>query len=348
MTTREGIVIKNVYYMLAYAFRSLNSEQFKSVEAEDFDHIHDLFASILSKGIARQLKQGLYREYVVHNEDLATLRGKIDLSGTIKLRLAQRRRLACEYDELSENNFLNQVVKSTALLLLRHGDVKAKHREALKKVVLFFSSIDEIELVAVRWSDIRFGRNSQSYRILISICQLVVKGLLISSTSGDLKLMSFIDDQEMSRLYEKFILEYFREHRPDLGPRAPRIDWALEAGEPTLLPTMQSDIVLTTANRILIIDAKYYSKNLQVNFDRHTVHSNNLYQVFAYVKNAEITHQDMIVSGMLLYAKTEAETQPEAGWRIGGSELAVTTLDLRQDFAGIARKLNEIAEEFAS
>lgn len=344
MTNSERIVIKNVYYMLAYAFRSLNSEQFKSVEAEEFDHIHDLFAAIMSKGIARQLKQGLYREYVVHNDDLATLRGKIDLPGTTKLRLAQRRQLACEYDELAENNQLNQIVKSTALLLLRHGDVKAAHRAALKKLLLFFSNVDEIELTSVRWSSIRFARNNQSYRILVSICQLVVEGMLISNTSGEHKLMSFIDDQEMSRLYEKFILEFYREHWADLKPRASRIEWAIEEGERTMLPMMQSDITLMSGERLLIIDAKYYSKNLQVNYERQTVHSNNIYQVFTYVKNAEATNPDMHVAGMLLYAETDSEIQPDARWRIGGNDFAVTTLDLRQEFAGIAHKLDEIAE----
>lgn len=344
MTTSESIVIKNVYYMLAYAFRSLNSEQFKSVETEDFDHIHDLFAAIISKGIARQLKRGLYREYIVHTDDLAALRGKVDLPGTTKLRLAQRRQLTCEYDELSENNYLNQIVKSTALLLLRHGDVKPSHRAALKKLLLFFSNVDEVELSIVRWSNIRFGRNNQSYRMLVSICQLVVEGMLISNTSGEHKLMSFIDDQEMSRLYEKFILEYFKEHRPDLKPRASQIDWALEEGERTLLPTMQSDITLSSGDRILIIDAKYYSKNLQVHFDRHTVHSNNIYQVFTYVKNTEETHPNMDVSGMLLYAETVAEIQPDTSWRIGGSDFSVTTLDLHQDFEGISRKLDEVAD----
>ena len=81
-----------------------------------------------------------------------------------------------------------------------------------------------------------------------------------------------------------------------------------------------------------------------MNFNRRTVHSNNLYQVFTYVKNAEITRQDLEVSGMLLYAETDADVQPEARWSIGGSDIAVTTLDLGQDFAGIARKLDEIAD----
>lgn len=329
--------------MLAYAFRGLNAAQFNSIAAEEFDHIHDLFAAILSKGIARQLKQGLYREYVAHAEDLVSLRGKIDLPGTTKLRLAQRHQLACEYDELSENNQLNQIVKSTTLLLLRHGEVKSTHRAELKKLLSFFSSIDELELASVRWSAIAFGRNSQSYRVLVGICQLVVQGMLLSDSSGEHKLMSFVDDQAMSRLYEKFILEYYKKHRPELKPCASWIEWALEDGERTMLPMMQSDVTLSYGARRLIIDAKYYSKNMQENYGRQKVHSNNLYQVFTYVKNTEAGNPGLEVAGMLLYAETAAAVQPDAEWRIGGSDFVATTLDLRQDFASIARKLDDIA-----
>lgn len=33
--------------------------------------MHNLFAAILAKGIGRQLKQGLYREYLNRKEDVA-------------------------------------------------------------------------------------------------------------------------------------------------------------------------------------------------------------------------------------------------------------------------------------
>lgn len=65
------------------------------------------FAAILGKGVANQLKQGLYKEYILQSEELSVLRGKLNLQGTIKNRTQHRQKLACEYDELSENNLLN-------------------------------------------------------------------------------------------------------------------------------------------------------------------------------------------------------------------------------------------------
>lgn len=80
-----------------------------------------------------------------------------------------------------------------------------------------------------------------------------------------------------------------------------------------MLPVMQTDITLTKGEKTLIIDAKYYSSTLQQHYDRMTIYSNNLYQIFTYVKNKEVELKDKPheISGMLLYAKTDEETYPD-------------------------------------
>ena len=102
--------------MLSYAFTTLNQGGYEDIATEEFENIHNLFAAILAKGIGRQLKQGLYREYLNQKETVTAVRGKIDIPGTIQNRLARRQVLTCEYDELSENNLLNQILKTTVTL----------------------------------------------------------------------------------------------------------------------------------------------------------------------------------------------------------------------------------------
>ena len=51
--------------MLTYAFQSLRQSNYDLVAAEEFENIHDMFSAILGKGVASQLKQGLYREYIL-------------------------------------------------------------------------------------------------------------------------------------------------------------------------------------------------------------------------------------------------------------------------------------------
>lgn len=57
-TDKDSILVKNIYYMLSYAFKALRQDTFQKVGAESFDNAESLFAAILSNGIGQQLKQG--------------------------------------------------------------------------------------------------------------------------------------------------------------------------------------------------------------------------------------------------------------------------------------------------
>lgn len=347
MIKDKSIFIKNIYYMLSYAFTTLTPTQDDEIAAEEFDNIHNLFAAILAKGIGQQLKQGLYREYLNRKEDMPVMRGKIDMPGTIKNKLARKQVLTCEYDELSENNLLNQILKTTVMLLIRHAKVDAEYKSDLKKEMLFFSEVDTIEPTSIKWTTIRFQRSNQSYRMLISLCQFILEGMLLTTDQGEYKMASFADEQHMCRLYEKFILEYFSKEYPILNVRSSQIPWALDDGISTMLPVMQSDITISYGNKVLIIDAKYYTHTTQVRYGTHTLHSNNLYQIFTYVKNKDSAFGEKVydVSGMLLYAQTDEIFQPNNTYMMSGNKISVKTLNLNCEFPEIAAQLNAIADE---
>lgn len=351
MTKDKSIFIKNIYYMLSYAFTPLKQSVYDDIQKESFDNIHNLFGAILSKGIGMQLKQGLYRTYINRVEPLSVVRGKIDMPGTIRNKLEHRMCVTCDYDELSENNLLNQILKSTVLLLLRQKDVDERYKAELKKEMLYFSAVDEIELSGIRWSDIRFQRNNRTYQLLLGICQLLMEGSLMTTEKGEYHLAHFIDEQRISRLYEKFILEYyaqeFGERIKEFSSRAAQIPWQLDDGYDALLPVMQTDITLTYGHQILIIDAKYYRRTIQTNYGVQTLHSGNLYQIFTYVKNkeAQLSGTGYKVSGMLLYAKTDEELVPDNIYQMSRNQISVKTLDLNQEFSEIEKQLKQIVKD---
>ena len=102
-----------------------------------------------------------------------------------------------------------------------------------------------------------------------------------------------------------------------------------------------------TKDKSILIDAKYYTRTMQTQYDVHTLHSANLYQIFTYVKNrdTEFGDQPHKVSGMLLYAKTDEMIQPDNIYQMSGNQISVKTLDLNREFSEIAKQLNEIVME---
>lgn len=338
------IPIKNIYYMLSYAFKALQEKGFKNLETEDFHNVVDMYAAILIKGVSLQIKRGFIKSYELKSEPLTTLKGKIDISESIKTNSLNKRQLYCHYDEFTENTYLNRIIKSTLILLLK-ADIEKSRKKEIKKLLLYFNNIDTLDLHQVQWNT-RYNRNNHTYRLLISICQLVFKGMLQSSKDGNSKLMNFIDDQAMSNLYEKFILEYYRKEHKNLNVSSSKIDWQLDDDNNYLLPDMKADIVIKDRSnkKILIIDAKYYQKNLSNYYETNKIHSFNLYQIFTYVKNESynIANQGYEISGMLLYAKTESEIQPLSVYEMSGNRISVNNLNLDDNFENIRNSLDNI------
>ena len=76
-----------------------------------------------------------------------------------------------------------------------------------------------------------------------------------------------------------------RKHYPELNPSAPMIEWDLTGKTDEFLPKMYTDITLENSSKILIIDTKCYSRILLEQYDKKSINSANLYQIYAYVKN---------------------------------------------------------------
>lgn len=335
--------------MLSYAFKELRKNNFTSVAKEKFDNIQDLFAELLFRGVSLLLKQGLHRGYVDMNDNLTTLRGKINLAETLKLRVRGSHKLNCEFDEFSENNMFNQIIGTTLDLLFKHHQIKSERRVKIKKILPFFSEVVNIDLKQVRWNTLKFDRNSLNYQLLIYLCYFLSNNYLFSQERGNYKHIGVTDTQKMSRLFEKFVLEYFRLEHPELKAASRQIDWNINKEESSaynILPILQTDIMLSFPDRTLIIDTKYYGETMQSKFDKRTIHSNNQNQIFTYVMNHDNSGNGK-TDGMLLYAKTQEEIHPDGHITYPrGNRTFYRTLDLYQDFDIIKCQLDSIAKMY--
>lgn len=337
------IPIQNIYYMLAYAFRILQTKEYQKMATEPFHNTAELCTALLLTGIATQCKKGLYQTYQPQKQPLSVLKGKIDATASFQTQSIAKKQLVCQYDDFSINTYPNRILKSTMLLLLK-ANITNTRKKALRKYLTYFQNVDTLHIHNIHWH-IPYHRNNQTYRMLLGICYLVVKGLLQTNANGSMTFMDFFDTQQMHRLYEKFVFSYYKQEFPQLKVTASQIAWQVDDGFCNMLPTMQTDIMLRYKNQCLIIDTKYYAQNMQTRFDTQKIHAHHLYQIFAYVKNQAAATPQNTVSGMLLYAKTEAQMQPHAVYHMGGNQISVKTLDLYCHFSEIAKQCNQIVWE---
>ncbi len=335
------INIQNIYYMLAYAFDVLHKEDYASLGQEDFDNVLDMYTAILSIGVNQLIKRGLGKEYIEETDDTSSIAGKILLSESIKKNTLTNKRVVCVRDEFSKNTYINKILKTTCYHLIKSKFVNKKYKKTLKREIMFFADVDSLDIRHINWNSLSYHRNNRIYQMLISICYLVVHGLLLNKDLGKTNVTNFMDNQKLYKLYERFVLKYYQRHFPEYAPKSCFIDWNIDDENNNLLPKMKTDITLSKNNKVLIIDTKMYNKMMQEYYNSKSQHSGNMYQIYSYVKNYD-KQKTGDVLGMLLYARTDEDYIPDNEYNIDGNKIFVSSLDLNKDFSAISLKLNEI------
>ena len=349
MSGSPKIPIKNIYYMLCYAWNTLQQKDDSLLGSEKFDNIYNLLARVMISGLNNLLKRGFHREYVECNEELSLVRGKIDVGNSIKRQLFRQRKLICDYDEFIYNVQFNQILKTTISTLVKCPLIDGLLKKELINMRNHFSNIDEIRLTKNVFSNLKYNRNNIHYKILVNICELIYSGLITNESDNTVRFSDFIKNEQMANLYEKFVLNFYKKHLPlrDFKVYSSKVRWDIDQDYNNIgmeyLPEMRTDIVIVNIqnNTQLIIDTKFYSSAFGKRNHSETkkLISNNLYQIYTYVNNSDFKGA---ISGMLLYPTTDEELNFE--YLIGGKVIMVKTLNLDADWDEIFQRLTEIAK----
>lgn len=341
------IPIRNIYYLLCYAWNRLSEGELVDVSGVDSMELANLFATVLVSGTNHLLRRGLDQGYLAHEEELSAIRGRIDITTTAQRMLVQQGKAYCAYDEVSPNTLPNQIIKSTLKSLLGITTLDATLRARVARLYRDLGHIDSIPLNKFLFRKVQLHSNNRFYRFLLNICEMIQSAYLVDETNGQYRFRDFIrDDKAMARLFESFIFNFYKMHFPNLSVNKERLYWtASSETDPTLslLPTMETDISIRSPERTLIIDAKYYSRTFQSYYDSESIHSANLYQIMAYLRTLENRGGlDAMGEGMLLYPVVDRVIRE--AYMIEGHQVKICTLDLNRDWKEIHKELLELVE----
>jgi len=341
-----AIPIRNIYYLLCYAWNKLAEGELVDVSGVDSTELADLFATVLINGMNHTLRRGLDRGYEAHEDEIASIRGRIDVAITARRMLATHGKAYCIYDEFTANTLPNRILKSTLRFLSNAPGLDKSLRTKLIKLYRELREIDDVRLDKFVFRRVQLNSNNRFYRFLLNICEMVQSAWLVDEESGNYRFRDFIrDDRAMARLFESFILNFYKTELENCEVKKERIYWiASSEADPALqyLPTMETDISIRDEKRTLIIDAKYYSQTFQVYYDKETIHSGNIYQIMAYLNNIkERGGIDANAEGMLLYPVVDKKLR--LSYTLQGHKIHICTLDLSREWKDIRKELLELA-----
>ena len=338
------IPILNIYYLLCYPWNKLDESEIVNVKAIDSTELIDLFAKVLSNGLYRLLKQGLDRYYVEQEHVVNGIKGKLNLSATIKQNILPFHKTVCVYDEFDYDILHNQILKTTISKLLRTNKLDSSLKYELYKLYIKLPPISVITIRNAHFKQIRLHRNNYHYDFILKVCQILNENLFIDESTGDYKFKDFVrEEKAMARLFEAFVRNFYK-LESSYAVSSDTIVWQLTSenqDDLDMLPSMLTDITLQSVNQKIIIDTKYYKEAFKSRYEKQKIDSGNLYQLFAYLKNQE---NDLEITksceGILLYPSIHYDF--EHTFKYENHKIRVMSINLNQDWQQIRADLLKI------
>ena len=336
------IPIANLYYLYCYAWERFAEGKALVVDAETSPDLPNLLTRVLVNGMRSLFRRGLDRVYVPLEEDLATVRGHIAIGASLKLQARKVKRLHCSYDELSHDVLHNQILKASLRRLGTMPSVAEALKSEAQNLIRRMHDVSDIRLTQTCFARVQLNRNSAYYDLLLKVAQLAFDMLLPISGAGAYQFQDIArNEREMARVFEAFVRNFYKLEQSEFKVEPLTITWdalPLEHHEGDRLPSMRVDVFLRSPQRQIIIDTKYYLEALQTYQGVNSFRSENLYQLFSYLKNHKVSiPSGTQLDGILLYP--QVGSQFDAQFAIQGSGVRLATVDLGQPWREISERL---------
>lgn len=302
-----AIPIRNVFYLLSYAFDFLPSGKESVISLDDCSNSLNLLTRLLASGVDKLESSGrLDRDYIEKEEELARPRGRLLVAQSYRHQTHLRARLICRADELSFDTLNNRILKATLEKCLKSSELDRHIRNEAATALAPLREVTSVYIDQSSFRRVQLHRNNRHYRFLLNICHLIQRRLLPSSQAGHLVFHDFIrDDREMARIFERFVLKFAQHHFPHSKARKMTIQWdadSLDELSRAALPQMETDVTIEhPGGQKIILDCKFYKSPLREYWSKTKLRSDHLYQLFSYLKNKESDPEWRATKGVLLY-----------------------------------------------
>ena len=343
----RAIPIRNIYYLLLYAWNRLPEGRTIDVSGVASPDLPNLLAKVLIEGVRHLQRRGLDRQYVQNDQDLVRPRGRMLLGDTLRRGLLSRVQVACSTDDLSHDVLYNRIIKSTLEKLAKTNEIDSTQKDA---IIAITRALDDIRSFGVTFRDFRrvqLHGNNAFYGFLLRICALVHEALLPEPGNGRFRFRDVLSDpQTMGLIFQDFVRNFFALEQKAFSVKGESLRWPVDehyGHGHALMPAMNTDTSLLRKNKAIIIECKWTGATLQ----RGRLRSDHLYQLNAYMRcHSRAFGSPASVEGVLLYPL--ADELVDVTVRVNGQRMRVRTIDLTTEWPSIRHQLLDLLEDQSS
>lgn|GEM_PF-1362912 len=290
--------------------------------------IVDLLVQIFLSQVEGVVRQGLKRAYIQEDEELVTVRGRIDLRRTVDLHLRGKAKVQCRYEDYTLDGPENRILLAALHAITGTGLFTVLRRNLAHLLAAEFVGVRHIHPPVVRSGKVEYDRLNQYYYPAVQLAQLIMRSIGITQDFGMTEADGFLLD--MNQLFEKYV---FRKLQKALGVNRTQVRKQQTfpfdlANQASIKPDL---IIQSQQGRRIVADTKYKIGNKP--------DPNDLYQMLAYCRVLNISNGVLITVGNGKSRRYEV--------RDSATTIDVISIDLSGSIAGVDASTRELADSIS-
>lgn len=296
--------------MLAVAYDLRVSDgELSSLQTQRHDLL-ELLVRLFCERLLGAAKQGLSRRYLEHVDDLPVYRGSLLVKRQLTTLAMRPDRLACRFDELSEDTPINRVLRAT---VVRLGQI-ARTADNTRRLAELASRFENVGMSSNPLTElVQLDRTNAAFHQVYGLARLFLAGDWQGTSGGRASGFSLLFP--MNDLFEAFIGKTLRRAlAPNKVALQDRKHFALVHAEGGGAFALRPDAVIETVKGPLVLDTKW--KRLDPTEGGNLgVSQSDIYQMMAYAHAYDASRL------VLLYPWDShlGRPGPLKTWRISGS-----------------------------
>jgi len=283
-TQEKREVRKRLVHMLAVALDlKIETGRMTDLDWQD-ETLLEILIRIFCDKLTEAVRRGMPRRYTLHEDDLPTIRGSLNIPRQFTRHIANPGRLACRFDELSDDIALNRIMKATIGHLARMSR-NATNVQRLRELAFVYADVSEVSIPALRWEDVVIDRTNRSWQELFGMAQLFLRNRYQTTSAGLGQGSALLF--EMNALFEEYIGRLVSKALAGSDFRV-----KLQGGRLFCLTSLDDgravfqtkpDILIWRAGQVAhVIDTKWKRISARIDDRKQGVSQADIYQMMAY------------------------------------------------------------------
>lgn len=244
----------------------------------------EILIRIFCEKLVEAVRKGMPRRYVDQEDDLPTLRGRLNVARQFTRHAVNPSRLSCRFDVLSEDTALNRAMKAAVAHLSRMSR-SSVNQQRLRELAFVYADVAEVPASALQWGEIVIDRTNRRWQELLGMARLFLLNRYQTTTGGVGQGTALLF--EMHALFEEYVGRLISQALAGTNLAVSLQGGRLfclvaETSERGLFQT-KPDIVIRRAGAVThVIDTKWKRISSRIDDAKQGVSQGDVYQMMAY------------------------------------------------------------------